>query len=595
MTFLRLPFFMVPLLLSGGMLFAQPPAKLPDVFDKVKPESLDDLRAIEKQVEKIVEKVTPCTVCVQFPGSSGSGVIVSKDGYVLTAGHVSGQPGRDVTLVLHDGRKVKGKTLGRNQGIDSGMVKIIDPGDWPFVEQGTSADLKAGQWCLALGHPGGYRTGRAPVVRLGRILRPNVGGLVHDCTIVGGDSGGPLFDMNGKVIGIHSRITQSIQGNISVPIDTFRETWDRLAKGESWGGSRPPVVAVPNPGGQTPWLGVTGGKGNEGCPLTQVVPGSPADKAGVKAGDIIRSADGNKIQTIQELSGVVRGKKPGDELALEIKRGDEDLKLKVLIAANDMQPNPNPNPGVRPNLRLGVLGGLGALGGLGGLRPGIGQLPRMPQQGNLNNLGGLPGLPDLNKLIPNLPQGGNPDANRAGVYLGLAGGQSDEGCPITRVGPGSPAEQAGIKVGDLVLSVDGQPIKTFAELSALVKQRNVGDEMTLDLKRADMKLKVKVKVGLQANGQPIPLPPSEGRKGVTLGIKSDPEAKTCVVMGLEPGSPALKAGVKIGDVIRRVEGQKIENVDELSEALGKKKPGDEVDLEIVRNGESLIIRVTIGN
>src|SRR4051812_46516085 len=96
---------------AGTSLWAAPeekaPAPLPEVFGKPRPETVEDLRKIETQVEKIIEKVMPCTVCVRFPGSSGSGVFVSKEGHVLTAGHVSGQPGRDVTLVLHDGKTVK--------------------------------------------------------------------------------------------------------------------------------------------------------------------------------------------------------------------------------------------------------------------------------------------------------------------------------------------------------------------------------------------------------------------------------------------------------------------------------------------------------
>ena len=100
----------------------RPPAK-PAILDKAMPENVEDLRAIEKQVEKVLEKLIPATVCVRFANSSGSGVIVSAEGHVLTAGHVSGAANRDVILILHDG-KVKGKTLGGNHGIDSGMVQI---------------------------------------------------------------------------------------------------------------------------------------------------------------------------------------------------------------------------------------------------------------------------------------------------------------------------------------------------------------------------------------------------------------------------------------------------------------------------------------
>src|SRR5262249_60443961 len=95
----------------------------------------------------------PAVVNVKIGMGQGSGVIVSADGYILTAGHVSGPPNRTVEISLADGRKVKGKTLGVNRSIDSGMIKIISEGKWPHVELGDSGALKKGQWCLAVGHP----------------------------------------------------------------------------------------------------------------------------------------------------------------------------------------------------------------------------------------------------------------------------------------------------------------------------------------------------------------------------------------------------------------------------------------------------------
>src|SRR5262249_42222176 len=155
---------------------------------------------------------------------------------VLTAGHVSGTPNREAMLVLADGRRVKAKTLGNNRGIDSGMMKITTEGKYPFVPLGNSTDLKKGQWVITVGHPGGYNPNRSPVVRVGRVLNRTNGYIESDCTLVGGDSGGPLFDMQGNLVGIHSRIGWNITDNVHVPVDTYRDTWDRLAKAESWGG-----------------------------------------------------------------------------------------------------------------------------------------------------------------------------------------------------------------------------------------------------------------------------------------------------------------------------------------------------------------------
>src|SRR5262249_32664266 len=125
----------------------------PAAFDKPVPQTVQDLRIIQERVKKAVAKVAPATVAIRFGNNAGSGVIVSKDGYVLTAGHISGEPDHTVTLILSDGRRVKGKTLGSNHGYDSGMIRITTEGDWPFVEMGDSEKLKKGDWCLALGHP----------------------------------------------------------------------------------------------------------------------------------------------------------------------------------------------------------------------------------------------------------------------------------------------------------------------------------------------------------------------------------------------------------------------------------------------------------
>ena len=88
--------------------------------------------------------------------------------------------------------------------------------------------LNSSAWCIAIGHPGGYKLGRTPVVRVGRILDVGKAMIQTDCTLVGGDSGGPLFDMFGRVIGINSRIGPNINYNIHVPVDTYHDTWDKL-------------------------------------------------------------------------------------------------------------------------------------------------------------------------------------------------------------------------------------------------------------------------------------------------------------------------------------------------------------------------------
>jgi serine protease Do len=271
--------------------------------------------------------VLPCTVGIQIGGASGSGVIVSEDGYVLTAGHVSGKPGSELKVILPDGRRVKGKSLGANHRMDSGMIKITEEGKWPFVDLGNSAKLKKGQWCLALGHPGGYKPGRSPVVRLGRILNTDKVVIRTDCTLVGGDSGGPLFDLEGKVIAIHSSIGGPITANQHVPVDTYRETWDRLVASEEWGGF--------SPGGNRAWMGVQLDVEADGCKVSEVMEGSPADKAGVKANDVIVKFAGEKIGNTEDLAAVIGKKKPGDKVTLEVMRGEKSVTLDLTLGKRE--------------------------------------------------------------------------------------------------------------------------------------------------------------------------------------------------------------------------------------------------------------------
>ncbi|MBI2807230.1 MAG: serine protease [Planctomycetes bacterium] len=307
--------------------FKAPAAKLPAVFDKAAPENVEDLKAIQDHVATVVENVSPAVVSVRVGSSSGSGVIVSKDGYILTAGHVSGAPGRAVTIYFHNGKIAKGKTLGGNHGIDSGMIKITTLGEWPFVDLGDSAAMKNGHWCMVIAHPGGFKPGRTPPVRLGRLLRANATTLTTDCILVGGDSGGPLFDMHGRVVGINSRIGNPLTANMHVPVNPFRDNWAKIAKSEVWGGK----LGGGGLGKSGPYLGVQTDPNGEGCVILRVTPGSPADLAGLKARDVVLKLNANAIASAAMLPKLVLSRKVGDVITLEVRRGEETLMLKVKI------------------------------------------------------------------------------------------------------------------------------------------------------------------------------------------------------------------------------------------------------------------------
>jgi len=315
----------------------RPNQELPPVFAKLLPEGVQDLRAIQDHVKQVVDAVLPSVVGVQIGQSQGSGVIIDAEGYVLTAGHVSGEPGRAANIILPDGRKLKGVTLGWNANIDSGLVKITQEGaEFPHVGKGTSADLKKGTWVIAIGHPGGYQPGRPPVVRVGRVLESTAKHLRSDCTLVGGDSGGPLFDMYGKVVGIHSRIGGSISYNIHVPVDTYTDTWDRLAASEVWG-SALGGLGLGKLGPDRPFLGVRPDPDAKLFTIESITPDSPAAKAGLRENDVILKVGDAEIASVADFDAVLRGMKPGNEITLQVRRGGARISVTVTLGKRPVE------------------------------------------------------------------------------------------------------------------------------------------------------------------------------------------------------------------------------------------------------------------
>jgi len=303
-----------------------------DRLQNVVPESVQDLAALEERVAAVIERCSPATVCVQAGGGSGSGVIISADGIVLTAGHVAAAPGRPVTFVFPDGSTANGRSLGVNVGVDAALMQITDAGPWPFVEMGDLRGIEPGTWVVAMGHPGGFDPDRSVVARLGRVYRVRSTVIQTDCTIIGGDSGGPLFDLDGRVIGIHSRISTSLRQNFHVPITVFQDGWARLMNSEVW--NRLAQGVVLREGG--PFIGVQGAQNEqfgEGAQLSRVYPRTPAAEAGLRAGDVIVEFDRVPIGSFGDLSEVVSGLEPGDVVPLAVQRRGERLELEITIGA----------------------------------------------------------------------------------------------------------------------------------------------------------------------------------------------------------------------------------------------------------------------
>jgi serine protease Do len=229
-----------------------------------------------------------------------------------------------VRFTFPDGKTARGKTVGVDYESDTGLMKITGGGPWPHAAMGDLVQARVGDWVLALGHPGGFDLRRSLVVRLGRIIRFAPGALQTDCTISPGDSGGPLFDMHGRVIGIHSAISSSVAENFHVAVTEFYDSWDLLAKGTS-GEER---VSAPRA-----YIGASGVNDAGGCRLTEVDENGPASRAGLKAGDVVVKVNGREIKVSAAFRRWVDEAEPGETLNLEVKRGEEVLSVEVKLEA----------------------------------------------------------------------------------------------------------------------------------------------------------------------------------------------------------------------------------------------------------------------
>jgi serine protease Do len=212
------------------------------------------------------------------------------------------------------------------------MVQIIEKstnpdGKWPFLPVAKSAELKKGLWVVSLGHPGGPKKDRPPVARLGRIENNTKELVRSNCTLVGGDSGGPLFDLDGNVIGIHSRIGPTLAQNIHIPTELFKNQWEKLVAGEVFGSKfavkksgTAPVVGVVFPDDE-----------NDDAWITQVEDEGPAAKAGLKVGDTITKIDKVPIKTVKQFRDIIKERKAGEVVPITVRRSADILTLPLKL------------------------------------------------------------------------------------------------------------------------------------------------------------------------------------------------------------------------------------------------------------------------
>ena len=288
------------------------------------PSSLAEVKLLEDHVQQLIEKIRPATVSI----FGGSGVVIGEEGYILSAAHVLGDPGRRTRIRFPSGKRAIAVTLGSNERYDSGLAKIIRGEDFPYLEMGDSAELEQGEWCLAVGFPVSFSRSEKPPVRLGRVLVNRNRNIMTDCPLMGGDSGGPLFNLDGQVVGINSRVSgRSLNGNVHVPVDIFKRDWESLKKSEVYDKSG---KLKPSPA-KRGYLGIHAARRNETAVIGRVIDGSAADKAGMKPGDTILEVAGNKTKTFRDVVSHLSKTLVGDKLTFKIRRDKQVLELEATL------------------------------------------------------------------------------------------------------------------------------------------------------------------------------------------------------------------------------------------------------------------------
>ena len=371
----------------------------------------------------------------------GSGFIVSADGIILTNAHVV-RDATEVSVKLTDRREFIAKVLGADAKTDVAVLKI-DAKDLPVVALGRTSDLRVGEWVLAIGSPFGFEnTVTAGVVSAkGRSLPDDsaVPFIQTDVAVNPGNSGGPLFNARGEVIGINSQIysrTGGYQGlSFAIPIDLALGIKDKLVAHGKVEHARLGVIVQEVNQALADSFGLDK---PEGALVSAVEKGGPADKAGLQPGDVIRRADGHAIVSSGDLPAALALAAPGDRLALDVWRNGRALQIQAALAgpADKAAQVAAAAPGAAPRGRLGLA-----------LRPL------------------------------------RPDESRG---AGLEGGMLIENAT-------GPAALAGVEAGDVLIAINGTAAKSVEQISAVLAK--AGKSVALLIQRGEEKIFVPVRLG----------------------------------------------------------------------------------------------------
>lgn len=378
----------------------------------------------------------------------GSGFILSEDGYIVTNNHVV-EKANDIEVVLEDGERYKARVIGKDPKTDVALLKIGPKHRLPAAVLGDSDKLEIGDWVIAVGNPFGLgHTVTAGIVSAkGRSLGLGTYDdfIQTDAAINPGNSGGPLFNLQGQVVGVNTAIVAGGQGigfaipiNLAKSVITQLKSTGRVVRG--WLG----VLVQQITPGIAEGLGLPEPRG---ALVSDVTPGSPADKAGIKRQDIITEFNGQKINDMQELPRLVAATPPGTEVTLKFLRNGKEQTAR---------------------LKLGEL----------------------PEEIAKSGTGGQQVEQDLGLVVQEI----NPQMQRR---LGI---QDSQGVIITSVESGSIAEEAGLRPGDIILEINKKQVKNLDDYRKGIDSIKSGQTVLLLVKRDKNTLYVALKVEGNAKG-----------------------------------------------------------------------------------------------
>ena len=260
-------------------------------------------------------------------GATGSGFVIDEEGRIVTNQHVV-EDAETVTVVFADGEEAQARVVGTDPSTDIALLQLEDAGahDLDPLPLGSSDALEIGDTVVAIGSPFGLQgTLTAGIVSaLDRSIgAPNGftidGAIQTDAALNSGNSGGPLLDAQGRVVGVNSQIQSENGGNVgigyAVPIDTVRGVVEELeADGEV----------------EHAYLGVSlEAEAEDGAAVSDAVDGGPAAEAGLEDGDVIVAVDGEPVESVQDIRAAVDAKKPGETMVLDVRRDGEEQQLEV--------------------------------------------------------------------------------------------------------------------------------------------------------------------------------------------------------------------------------------------------------------------------